>query len=157
MLMPVLSLDGEHRLPIRLGLAGLLPFIATALGAWWAPGAWSVYAIQAFVYYSAVILSFLGGIHWGLAMGRDAPKSPTFRGRVMLSMVPSLMAWPALLWGGAPGTALLMFGYIAVRGYEASATGSVGLPEWYRGLRNVLTIVVVACHLAVILRFWQLL
>jgi len=140
-----------------LGLAGLLPFVATALGAWWAPGAWSVFAIQAFVYYSAVILSFLGGIHWGLAMGRDAPKSPAFRGRVMLSMVPSLMAWPALLWGGAPGTALLMLGYIAVRGYEASATGSVGLPEWYRGLRNVLTVVVVACHLAVILRFWQLL
>ncbi|MDI4637041.1 MULTISPECIES: DUF3429 domain-containing protein [Halomonadaceae] len=152
--MPLLSLADDRRLPFLLGLAGLLPFLAAALGVWWTPPAWQAFALDAFIYYSAVILSFLGGIHWGFAMGRDAPKSPAFRGRVLLSMAPSLMAWPALLWGGAPGALLLMLGFIAVRGYEASATGMAGLPDWYRGLRNILTVVVVACHLAVIVRLW---
>ncbi|MGB8714438.1 MAG: DUF3429 domain-containing protein [Onishia taeanensis] len=154
--MPVLFLSDDRRLPVMLGLAGLLPFLAAALGAWWAPPAWQGPVLGAFFYYSAVILSFLGGIHWGLAMGRDAPTSAAFRGRVLLSMAPSLIAWPALLWGGLPGALLLMLGFIAVRGYEASAAGVAGLPDWYRELRNVLTVVVVACHLVVIVRLWQL-
>lgn len=152
--MPVLSVSTASRLPVALGLAGLTPFVATALAGWWAPPAWQAPSLAAFLYYSAVILSFLGGIHWGLAMGRDAPASPAFCGRVVLSMAPSLIAWPALLWGGLPGAVLLMLGFVAVRGYEASSAGAAGLPGWYRTLRNVLTAVVVACHLIVIARLW---
>ncbi|WP_245184795.1 DUF3429 domain-containing protein [Halomonas salinarum] len=152
--MPVLLRNDVSRLPVMLGLSGLLPFVAATLAAWWAPLTWQAPVVTAFLYYSAVILSFLGGIHWGLAMGRDAPAPAAFRGRVLLSMAPSLIAWPALLWGGMPGAMLLMLGFMAVRGYEASAAGGAGLPGWYRRLRNVLTAVVVACHLAVILRLW---
>lgn len=152
--MPALLRSDVSHLPVILGLSGLLPFVAASLAVWWAPLSWQASAITAFLSYSAVILSFLGGIHWGLAMGRDAPATPAFRVRVLLSMAPSLIAWPALLWGGAPGAILLMLGFMAVRGYEASAPGVAGLPGWYRRLRNVLTAVVVACHLAVILSLW---
>ena len=152
--MLALPRPDDRRLPVMLGLAGLVPFVATALASWWAPLAWQAPALAAFLYYSAVILSFLGGIHWGLAMGRDAPTSPAFRRRALLSMTPSLIAWPALLWGGVPGTVLLMLGFVAVRGYEASAAGAAGLPGWYRALRHVLTGGVVVCHLIVMARLW---
>ncbi|MDR9438642.1 MAG: DUF3429 domain-containing protein, partial [Halomonas sp.] len=51
-------------LSLWLGLAGLLPFLFTAAAAWLAPVAWQVVSIQVFLYYSAVILSFLGGVQW---------------------------------------------------------------------------------------------
>ncbi|WP_192035233.1 DUF3429 domain-containing protein [Halomonas sp. YLGW01] len=152
--MRLLFPSGEPRLPILLGLAGLIPFVVTALGGWWAPVAWQVPALAAFLAYGAVILSFLGGIHWGLAMGRDAPSSPAFRRRLVASMAPSLIAWPGLLWGGLPGALVMMLGFLAVRGLEASPASVAGLPSWYRRLRNVLTAVVVVCHLLVIARLW---
>ncbi|QTF93610.1 hypothetical protein [Halomonas sp. BM-2019] len=46
---------------LALGLAGLISFLANAALAWWAPLAWQLVAIPAFLYYSAVILAFLGG------------------------------------------------------------------------------------------------
>ena len=48
--------------------------------------------------YGAVILSFLGGIHWGLAIagsGADGRKNET-SSRLVLSVVPSLIGWGAL-------------------------------------------------------------
>ena len=149
--MPALSHPDARRLPVLLGLAGLAPFVAGALGIWWLPAGWQAAATGAFLAYSAVILSFLGGIHWGLVMGADAVASPASRRRFLVSMAPSLIAWPALVWGGLPGAVLLALGFLAVRGYEASPAGGAGLPAWYRAMRTVLTAVVVACHLGVIL------
>ncbi|MFC7474774.1 DUF3429 domain-containing protein [Dankookia sp. GCM10030260] len=51
-----------------LGLAGLLPFLGTALLAWTAPPDWRGVALHALAAYGAVILSFLGAVHWGLAL-----------------------------------------------------------------------------------------
>ena len=49
-----------------LGYGGLLPFVALAGIGWWAPGTplWGT----ALLAYGAVILSFVGALHWGFAM-----------------------------------------------------------------------------------------
>lgn len=143
------------RLPWWLGLAGLLPFVMALAGSWLAPGFGQVLAIRAFLYYSAVILSFLGGIHWGIAMMVEAPGSATFRRRLMVSMVPSLIAWPALLIDAMLGAWALMAGFAGVRLYE-SLDGGRALPGWYGRLRTWLTLAVVVCHLLMIWRLVQL-
>ena len=78
----------------RLGYAGLLPFIALAAAAWLAPLVYRGQAAHALLAYGATIASFLGAIHWGLAM-RERLMPPT--GALVWGVFPSLVAWVALL------------------------------------------------------------
>ncbi|AXY42413.1 DUF3429 domain-containing protein [Halomonas sp. JS92-SW72] len=140
------------RLPLGLGLAGLLPFLALAGSAWLAPLAWQLVAIPAFLTYSAVILSFLGGVQWGVAMSLEPDDSAGFRTRLALSMAPSLIAWPALLLHPAIGAWVLIAGFLVVRLHECGRASRELLPIWYQSLRTLLTVVAVACHGLVIWR-----
>ena len=86
-----------------LGHAGLLPFVAGAGLVWLTDGEAHVYAAMALAAYAALIVSFLGGIHWGLAMRQpDAPPATLLWG-----VVPSLVAWPAVIMPAYAGLVLL--------------------------------------------------
>lgn len=141
-------------LPLMLGLAGLIPFVATASLAWLAPVAWQVVAVDAFLYYSAVILSFLGGVQWGVAMSQAPADSPGFRLRLLASMAPSLIAWPALLLHPLTGAWVLASGFVLVRLYELTERSRPMLPGWYHAMRMPLTLIVLACHGLLIWRLW---
>ncbi|WP_341905699.1 DUF3429 domain-containing protein [Polaromonas sp. YR568] len=127
-----------------LGYAGLLPFVGAAAGAWLlqAPGlqAWAGVALLA---YGALIATFLGGIHWGLAM-RGADPVTT---RLLWGVVPSLVAWVALMLPLGAGllvvAALLATCYAVDRALYASA----GLAGWLT-LRLQLTAVATASCVA---------
>jgi hypothetical protein len=87
----------------RLGLLGLLPFFALAALAWLGDdatvGRWHAAGLArlALVAYAAVILSFLGAVHWGLALSaRDLP-APLLRLSLTWGVIPSLLGWLALL------------------------------------------------------------
>lgn len=149
-----MMLNATPRLPWMLGLAGLIPFVATVAATWLAPIAWQVVAVRAFLAYAAVILSFLGGVQWGMAMCREHPGEAPFRARMLLAMVPSLLAWPALLLHPLTGAWVLAAGFLLVRFHEVSRDGRTQLPDWYQSLRTLLTLVVLACHGLVI---WRLL
>ncbi|ATJ81730.1 hypothetical protein BEI_0743 [Halomonas beimenensis] len=123
----------------------MLPFGGALAAAWLAPTFWQLLAIQAFLAYGALILSFLGGVHWGLALAHGQ------RHRLVAGILPSLVAWPSLLIDARLGAWILLVGFLALRAYEAGP-GAPGLPAWYRRLRTRLTLVVAACHLGVIAR-----
>jgi Protein of unknown function (DUF3429) len=74
-----------------LGVAGLLPFIAGAAAIASGPPAWHDTALRVLIAYGALIVSFLGGIHWG------SPTSAADDGARVWGVVPSLLAWPLLL------------------------------------------------------------
>ena len=78
----------------RLGYAGLLPFVTLASAAWLAPVAYRAQAAFALLAYGATIASFLGAIHWGLAMRGPVAPQP---GALVWGVFPSLVAWLALL------------------------------------------------------------
>lgn len=141
-------------LALWLGLAGLLPFLASVAAAWLAPVAWQAVAVRAFLGYGAVILSFLGGVQWGVAMCRERPGEAPFRRRMLLAMVPSLVAWPALLLHPLTAAWVLAIGFVLVRLHELSREGGARLPGWYHSLRRPLTLVVLACHALLIWRLW---
>ncbi|MCY7314359.1 MAG: DUF3429 domain-containing protein [Rubrivivax sp.] len=81
------------RWALGLGYAGLLPFVAGALLLWLLRGEAQGHVALALSAYAALILSFLGGIHWGLAMRQPAAATAG----LVWGVVPSLLAWPALL------------------------------------------------------------
>ena len=77
-----------------LGYLGLLPFVAGALALWLAPPDLAAKASRALLYYGAVILSFMGAVHWGLAMHGDYPGRDR---QLAMSVLPALVAWGALV------------------------------------------------------------
>jgi len=83
-----------------LGAAGLIPFAVLALALWWPASGQQGAISHALAGYCATIASFLGAIHWGLAM-RDHPGAGA--GPYLWGVMPSLLAWLALLlpptWG----------------------------------------------------------
>lgn len=120
-----------------LGYAGLLPFIALTVVA---PNLVQQYSIPAFLSYSAVILSFLGGIHWGVLMqqgGSDVARA------LCISMLPSLIAWAALLLPEHWALLTLSTTYLAWWLYDRGAITTT----WYQKLRLQLTFVVILMHL----------
>ena len=71
---------------LALGYAGVLPVAGLLVSAW--SGAWQHQAVNSAIIYAALILSFLGGIHWGFATSGFASKK-----HFLVSVVPSLWAW----------------------------------------------------------------
>jgi Protein of unknown function (DUF3429) len=88
---------------LRLGYAGLLPFVAGALLVWVVRADAHPYATAMLASYAAVIVSFLGGIHWGLAMRQGTPP----QAMLMWGVVPSLVAWVAVVMPAYAGLVVL--------------------------------------------------
>ena len=120
-----------------LGLAGLIPFCA-------APA----YMLQLGVYcptlasyhigYGTTILSFLGGVRWGMVVEGDTiPQTWLQYG---WSITPPLIGWAALFMPPPAGYVTLMGG-LAVTCYLDLIES--GYPDWFRGLRFLLTIIAV--------------
>ncbi len=118
-----------------LGCAGLLPFGAAALAALWPAAPLHALALPALLAYGAVILSFLGGIHWGLAMASAAPG--TLPARLGFSVLPSLLGWVALLLPPAAGLVLLAAGFAAMLLLDLQSEAT---PVWYPRLRLPLSL-----------------
>ncbi len=118
-----------------LGYAGAIPFLAGA-----AAVALALLPPTPLLAYGAVILAFMGGIHWGLGMPGSAPDGR----RLGLSVVPALLAWAALLLGGRPGLLLLAAAFLGLLALDLATTRRGVAPSWYPALRVPLTAVVVA-------------
>jgi hypothetical protein len=124
----------------RLGQAGLLPFIAGALLVWLVHDELRPYTEHALAIYAAVIVSFLGGIHWGVAL-RQARPDPRL---LAWGVAPSLLAWVAAMMPPSAGLALL--GAALVAGYlvDRRLYPAHGLQGWLT-LRFRLTAVASLC------------
>ena len=128
-----------------LGFAGALPFlVATSVLFVSDASSVRVPAIAALVTYAAVILSFLGGIEWGLAIRDESGNETTRVIALGLSTVSSLAAW-AVLWLPSPtwqvGTALGLFLGVWAADQWMASRGL--LPTWFVDLRTAITALVV--------------
>lgn len=86
-----------------LGYAGLLPFAGLAALVWLVPAEPAAWVAMALTTYAALIASFLGGIHWGVAFAR-ADARPA---HLVWGVLPSLLAWPGVLMPAYAGLPLL--------------------------------------------------
>lgn len=127
-----------------LGYGGLIPFIAFAVLTWTDHERWALWN-QSLLAYGAVILSFVGALHWGVAM---APGTMSTRERNALfawSVVPSLMAFAALVAPAAFGDILLVVGFLLHYGMDLRMATRAAMPEWYLPLRWRLSVTAMLC------------
>lgn len=80
-----------------LGLAGLVPFVAMTAFAVAGPVTGYVYWLTALSHYGAVILTFVGALHWGYALKRGAQDEVSWL-QYGYSVVPALLAWFSLFF-----------------------------------------------------------
>jgi hypothetical protein len=88
----------------RMGYGGSVPFAFLALGTWVVDPAYRAFCGSALLGYGAVIASFLGAIHWGLAMRDASSQSLALLG---WGVAPSLLAWVALMVNPVLGLLLI--------------------------------------------------
>lgn len=142
------GLNRPSALARLLGAAGLLPFMAGA-AAVWLLGPQDRLPAAALLAYAALIASFLGGIHWGLAM-RDAPADAA---QLLWGVSPSLLGWLAVLLPPRWGLLLAPATLVACYAVDRRLYLRHGLGDWL-GLRARLTGVACACCLLGALVSW---
>ncbi len=132
----------NKRLSHLLGFAGLIPFFLMMAGTWLADPSWLNDFVRGQLAYGIVILSFLGGVHWGAAMTCSDLSLADTKLALLWGVTPSLIAWSATLFGGF-GFAVLMAGFIAALQVDKQLFARYGMPPWLMGLRWRLTVAVV--------------
>ncbi len=145
-----MATQATSRIPrpaLVLGWLGVLPFAALALlsvaGGVLAPDA----AIEGLITYAMIILSFMGGAQWGLAMrgasGRDAAEE----WRLMISVLPALAAFGLSFLPASSALFGLSAAFLALLGYDLLTARAGTAPTWYPALRIQLTGAVIVCLL----------
>jgi hypothetical protein len=129
-----------------LGLAGLIPFLGCAGLVFLSEGWMRNLALQALAAYGAVILSFLGAVHWGFVFA--APDAAAERARLVGGVLPSLWAWGAIaLLPASLACIALAIGLGLVLAAEEFARAWGWTPSAYQNLRRLLTGVATAALL----------
>lgn len=90
------------------------------------------------VSYGAVVLAFVGAVHWGLALAGRLAWRPT---RILGAVVPAILGATATVLGGQHGLGLLVVGFGTFWLYEHRGVGAE-LPAGYLSLRRNLSLVV---------------
>jgi hypothetical protein len=137
-----------------LGIGGVIPFAGCAAFFWvlfdTAPF-WAWKAFEAQVFYGAVILSFLGAVHWGSVLA-EGEKAEQVWFRLGWSVTPALLAWLAALMNPLPAVLTLIVGMAAAYFMDLRAREQGWFPDWYLALRKILTLLVIASLAASLVR-----
>jgi hypothetical protein len=134
---------GPNALALRLGYAGLLPFVGGALLVWLVREEAHPYVALALAAYGALIASFLGGIHWGLAF--RLPEPPT---RWLLwGVVPSLVAWVAVIMPPSAGLVILGVLLLACYGVDRRLYVEQGVAHWLTLRFRLSTVASLSCFI----------
>lgn len=87
-------------LVLKLGYAGLIPFVGLALLVQLAPTPLNYLSAESLAGYGAVITSFMGALHWGASfhtLGKEASGDRWVdRNAWIWGVIPALVAWVAL-------------------------------------------------------------
>jgi hypothetical protein len=124
-----------------LGYAGLIPFVIFSIGSWTSLPLVAD-STQMLITYAAIIMAFMGAIHWGLSLASiDANQSK----HLVASNATALAAWSALLLPQIFALILLTTGFLLLLGYDLTVARARTFPDWYVTMRIRLTLVVSIC------------
>ncbi|KAF8542239.1 hypothetical protein BDD12DRAFT_825644 [Trichophaea hybrida] len=91
----------------------------------------------------AIILSFLGAVHWGLEMAQYGGRYPYHR--YLIGVVAPALAWPTVFLPLDYALLAQFVGFVGMYFADSQATTWGWAPRWYMTYRFILTFVVGAC------------
>lgn len=141
------------KFPRWLGLAGLLPQLACAAIVWFGPQEWYDASQRLAAIYAGLILSFLGGMWWGIAAGAPAAERRSALGWLWVAAVtPSLVALACLVplaFGTGPlEPTLVMLGAALLISLGVDARLGQLAPPWWMRLRVPLSVLLGSATIA---------
>lgn len=122
-----------------LGCAGLIPFVGLAALIGLGPETWYGYSLTALSYYGAVILAFVGALHWGYALKRAAHGGKTWV-QYGFSVAPAMVAWLSLLFPVWTGLRLQAACLLICYAFDRVAARDDPVPQRFLQLRAVLSV-----------------
>ena len=143
---PALTNHSTIKLWQILGYMGLLPFVVCITASHFISDV-QMMAKQAFVYYSAIILSFIAGSLWRVEPSRKMGKEQ------LVSNFFSLIAFFSLLSDLWLALWMLATSYLLILLFERSLNNEKAFRKEYMSMRVRLTTIVVMLH-AFALFFW---
>ncbi|KAF5367595.1 hypothetical protein D9757_010646 [Collybiopsis confluens] len=102
-------------------------------------------ALNVQVTYGAVMLSFLGALHWGMEFAKPRPAQSESIKRLMLGAAPIFFAWPTLALQPMAALVVQWVGFTGLWWADAKVCGMGWTPAWYSQYRFYLSILVGTC------------
>lgn len=144
--------DPIPRVAFWLGTAGLVPFVVLVSALYAMPGGNVPFLLNWLTGYSSVTLSFVGAVHWGVALVHPRMRESDRFVFMTWSVVPALTAWAALLLPAKSGLLLTAASFAVHYAADRQLGQRFGLVGWYLRLRAGLTTIVVLCLIMAVLR-----
>lgn len=160
------ALSTVPREAYAVGLAGTLPYLATSLStvflSWNLNTQWPTdsHLLNSFMFsnesaaqwmhilepiqmgYGAVIISFLGAIHWGLEFAERKAVADRTRLRYAIGVLAPAVAWPTMMMPIEWALTTQFAAFCALYYVDSRATVKGWAPAWYGTYRFVLTAIV---------------
>ena len=137
-----------HQTITRLGYAGLIPFVLLAGLMWLIDRELLPFVSIALGAYAAAIVSFLGGIHWGIGFMKAQADSTTMpRFHFWWGVVPSLIAWLALMMPAYAALPLLGLVVVACYVVDSKTYPAAGLANWLPMRLRLTVVAALSCML----------
>jgi hypothetical protein len=137
-----------HQTITRLGYAGLIPFVFLTGLMWLIDRELLPFVSIALGAYAAAIVSFLGGVHWGIGFMRaqsDDAAAPRFH--FWWGVLPSLIAWLALMLPAFAALPLLGLVVVACYAVDRKTYPTVGLANWLPMRLRLTVVATLSCVL----------
>jgi hypothetical protein len=141
----------DHALIHNLGYAGLIPPMLLAVLLWLVDAELQAWVAISMAGYVALIVSFLGGIHWGIGWNRkSSAAAPAHSQRVhfIWGVAPSLLAWPGVLMPPYAGLAWLGLLLLVCYGVDRRLYARAGLQQWLTLRFRLSAVAALACFIA---------
>lgn len=139
-----------RRLPLTLTMAATVPFVGFSLAASMRAFGDTNFVVHALLSYSAVILSFLGGIHWGVAVTSYQDNKRIANLLIAESVISSIIGWAVVLHAPLHIQLLaLTVLFTFIWAIDSVLVSRKILPVWFFEIRCIITpIVVVSLYVA---------
>lgn len=134
---------------------GLLPFFIGALGPWLLPDEEKAFS-QLFFFYSTIILSFLAGALWAIALFTEhARPARHLHTAIVFSLWPLIAYVIVFFLPLLVAIGFMLIGFLLLLFWEKCFI-NVHYPEWYQNMRHKITFIVAGCHMLVIFNLLRL-
>lgn len=138
--------------PFWLGAGAMLPFVVLTSGLYALPSDYRTHLVFWLSSYGAVVLSFVGAIHWGLALVHPKMLYGDRMTSMGWSVVPAAAAWSSLMVPPESGLLLMAGSFAAQYGADQQFESRFSVPDWYPPLRTSLSATAVLCLILAVAR-----